>query len=222
MHKPNVRQNYVTTALSSSTSQATQLQTTTSSTSSVNPFPTYNCPSDAYFVAKDEYGRINLTSGAFTALNTDITRSGGSVSLNAMGYNPTDNYIYGVTSQNVSSKLVRISANSSSIVLESMNFTDTTASLVGGEVDQNGIFWVFKQSGSSVTVYQLDLAYNSPTYGTTLQVNVTNTGNFSVTDWTLIPTASGPYNNSLVSVQLRTLSCDSLLTFYSTRSARTK
>lgn len=100
--------------------------------------------------------------------------------VNAAGYNTLDNFFYGTTA---AGHLVKVGANGSLTDLGIPAGTTGTLSIVG-DFDDAGHYWV-TANGVNDTVYEIDLAPGSPTYGTVVNT-VTRTvplGVVSGADW---------------------------------------
>ena len=136
------------------------------------PLEPFNCDYNAYlFQANDVYA-IDLASGSSYLVKKDVTPG----SVNAVGYNPADGYIWG-----------SLSSPSKSIVKISKNFqTETfyipelpTANRYVGDVSSTGIYHL-KPGGS--TAYRVDLNPESDTYGQFLST-FTLSSNINIHDW---------------------------------------
>ncbi|KAF3769378.1 hypothetical protein M406DRAFT_75857 [Cryphonectria parasitica EP155] len=146
-----------------------------------SPFPTWSCDAYAYLVQSTTLLQVNLTTGSYNTVSTSL--GNGNDNLNAVSYNPTDNYIYGVTSNGSSSRFVRISALGTSVLSVPLNLTGT-ASLRGGDFDQYGVYWGFTQWNAVTTFYKIDLNPQSRTYLQTLNSSTaTVPGTWQLYDW---------------------------------------
>lgn len=132
----------------------------------------FNCDYNAYlFQANDVYA-IDLASGSSYLVKKDVTPG----SVNAVGYNPADGYIWG-----------SLSSPAKSIVKIGKNFqTETfyipelpTANRYVGDVSSTGIYHL-KPGGS--TAYRVDLNPDSDTYGQFLST-FTLSSNLNIHDW---------------------------------------
>lgn len=168
-----------------------------------SPFPKFNCDANAYLGAQSTFSQVNLTSGTSTLLNSNAT--GGNGGLNAMVYNPADNYIYAVTQSGATSRLVRISALGTSFLLNTVDLSAYGyASLTGAEIDPLGIYRGFSQSGTTAYIYELDLRPTSANFGSTLSITPTTVGPYNIYDLALVPDANGVrgvYNGKMVSAE---------------------
>ncbi|MBT2534412.1 DUF11 domain-containing protein [Arthrobacter sp. ISL-48] len=100
--------------------------------------------------------------------------------VNAAGYNTLDNFFYGTTA---TGHLVRVGANGSLTDLGIPAGTTGTLSLVG-DFDNAGHYWV-TANGVNNTVYEIDLAPGSATYGTVVNtvVRTVPAGVVASADW---------------------------------------
>ncbi|WP_344751679.1 beta strand repeat-containing protein [Gryllotalpicola koreensis] len=119
--------------------------------------------------------QVDLVSGASSQIGSTADN------VNAVGYNTTDNYIYGVdvTTQ----KLVQVASDGTLTTLP-----DPTGYIEGGynvgDFDSAGHYWV-THSGSSQRWYEIDYAAGSSTYGQIL-ASGTNTGATIGSDWVYV------------------------------------
>lgn len=132
----------------------------------------FNCDYNAYlFQANDVYA-LDLASGNSYLVKKDVTPG----SVNAVGYNPADGYIWG-----------SLSAPSKSIVKIGKNFETEifyipelpTANRYVGDVSATGVYHL-KPGGS--TAYRVDLNPESDTYGKFLST-FTLSSNLNIHDW---------------------------------------
>ncbi|KAI0002329.1 hypothetical protein F4779DRAFT_134189 [Xylariaceae sp. FL0662B] len=160
-----------TTILPSGTVQGTVIIQT--------PLPTLNCDPSGYLIQITSLYRVNITTGNATLVNGNV---GDGRSINAIGYNLGDNFIYGAIG-NYPSNLIRISASGDSNILGSLNLTSTTGNLNSGDVDENLQYW--GTAGGKFWL-QIDLKPGSATFGTTV-ANGTATFPNTVIDWAYVP-----------------------------------
>jgi uncharacterized repeat protein (TIGR01451 family) len=103
---------------------------------------------------------IDLVTGTPTQVGTDIAPP----NLNGVGYNPLDNYIYGV-SNTPGATLGHVYRVGSDFSVQDLG-VPTGLPAAGyniGEFDSNGHYWV-TTSADSTTVYEIDLKPSSSTY----------------------------------------------------------
>lgn len=132
-------------------------------------FQSPNYPAGPHLVQQ-----VDLVSGAYTTAFELPSH------VNAAGYNTLDNFFYGTTP---TGHLVKVGANGSLADLGIPAGTTGTLSIVG-DFDNAGHYWV-TQNGVDNTVYEIDLAPGSPTYGTVVNT-ITKTIPAGVTvspDW---------------------------------------
>lgn len=113
-------------------------------------FQSPNYPAGPHLVQQ-----VDLVSGAYSTAFELPSH------VNAAGYNTLDNFFYGTTAEG---HLVKVGANGSLTDLGIPAGTTGTLSIVG-DFDNAGHYWV-TQNGVNNTVYEIDLAPGSPTYGT--------------------------------------------------------
>lgn len=100
--------------------------------------------------------------------------------INAIGYNIADNYIYGALGTDASTNLIRISASGASVTFGSVGFT-----VSGGDVDENSQYWATDNGNKWI---QIDLKPGSTTYGQTISTGtVSKLPDYAVYDWAYIP-----------------------------------
>ena len=101
---------------------------------------------------------IDLVTGGSTQVGTDVSP----VNINAVGYNPLDNYIYGMDSAATGTGLIRVGSD---FTVQTLGFPTGLPTTVGfnlGEFDNNGHYWV--NSGATGNVYEVDMRPGSATY----------------------------------------------------------
>lgn len=132
-------------------------------------FQSPNYPAGPHLVQQ-----VDLVTGAY---NTEFELPS---HVNAAGYNTLDNYFYGTTQ---AGHLVRIGANGSLTDLGVPTGTTGTLSIVG-DFDNAGHYWV-TANGVDNSVYEIDLAPGSPTYGTVVNTAARTipSGVVSDADW---------------------------------------
>ncbi|CAJ2505006.1 Uu.00g124000.m01.CDS01 [Anthostomella pinea] len=126
------------------------------------PLATLNCDPSGYLIQSKSLYRVNITNE-----NTTLVKIGlgdGTRTINAMGYNIADNFLYAAigTAPTTNLNLIRISADGTSNILGSLNVTYAVNS---GDVDGNSQYWA--TAGGSQWL-QVDLMPGSSTYGMTL------------------------------------------------------
>ncbi|KAH8697304.1 hypothetical protein BGW36DRAFT_165246 [Talaromyces proteolyticus] len=168
----------VTTTLTESATPC-PATTTSTSTSTSTPTPTLSCDPYGYLVQYASLYRVDLSTGTTTEIASGL---GQNTSINAMGYNTLDNYLYAY--QSSTKTILRISADGTTVTV------DTDAPPAGsyvGDIDTNGHYWVGVGAASSWA--KIDLAPGSPTYGKTLAHGTATSPGYDVADWVYIPNA---------------------------------
>jgi hypothetical protein len=136
---------------------------------------TFGCGSAGYLIQGQTLIRVDIALGNYTTVKSTV----GNASINAMGYNVADNFLYAAMGSTPSS-LVRISSTGDSAVLGSLN---VTTALNTGDVDQNSQYWA---SASGNQWIQVDLKPGSATFGKTV-ASGTSTAPYNVIDWAYVP-----------------------------------
>lgn len=99
--------------------------------------------------------------------------------INGIGFNAADNYIYGAVGTGTSTNLIRISSSGSSVVFGSLSYT-----ISGGDVDENGYYWGTDNGNKWV---QIDLRLGSATYGQIVTSGtVTTAPEYPIYDWAYV------------------------------------
>ncbi|KYK58692.1 hypothetical protein DCS_05709 [Drechmeria coniospora] len=158
-----------------------------------SPLP---CSVNGYIIQNSTnfYG-INLTTSQFELINANvapgITDPG---TINTIGYNVLDNYIYGVirTNNDNTGLLIRIGAGGASVILQSVILNAANgfpaANTVRpnlGDVDPNGQYYGTTPAGGYWI--QVDLAPGSPTFGTIVDSGSGSLQPFNMSDWAYVP-----------------------------------
>jgi len=101
---------------------------------------------------------VDLVTGGSLQVGTDISP----VNINAVGYNPLDNYVYGMDSAASGTGLIRVGSDFS---VQTLGFPAGLPNSLGfniGEFDNNGHYWI--NQGATGNVYEVDLKPGSATY----------------------------------------------------------
>ena len=109
-----------------------------------------NAPTDVF--------AVDLVTGAAPQVANDIVPA----NINAVGYNPLDDYIYGVDSAIGGTGLIRVGSDFTVQTLGFPTGMPTTLGFNVGEFDNNGHYWV--NSGATGNVYEVDMRPGSATY----------------------------------------------------------
>jgi hypothetical protein len=142
----------------------------------VATIPSYNipfgCDSSAYLFQNNDIYALDLASGNSYEVATDITTG----SINAVGYNPADGYIWGSLSS-PEKTIVRIGKNfnTTRFYVNELPTSDRTI----GDISANGIYYL---KGEGATYYKIDLDPNSANY-TQHQSTGSLSLNISIDDW---------------------------------------
>lgn len=124
--------------------------------------PFNNCPADT-FLAKASLGDsahdiyiVNLFTGDETEVGSNITDASNTPYLiNGIGYNPTDDYIYGYDIGNQNGHVLRLDSNYQITDLGAITGLPTGAFNVG-DVNQNGDLYLYHQDRTSFYVVNVD------------------------------------------------------------------
>ena len=144
-----------------------------SSTSTEPPGPTFSCDAGGYLIQRTTLYRLDLATGENRIVNDKVGPGG---SINPLGYNVLDNFLYGFVSISGGQKqLIRIDAAGEGTVLD----LKVPGGLSVGDVDDNGQFWV---SAGGSRWQQVDLKPGSSTYATVVDEGTTSPG-AQVADW---------------------------------------
>jgi hypothetical protein len=176
------------TSTITSTATITKSPTTCVPTSTSTPTPTLSCDPYGYLIQYATLYRVDLTTGETTQVATGL---GANTSINSIGYNTLDNYIYGY--QSSTGTILQISADGTTVTIDADS--PPSGSNIG-DIDSNGHYWV----GTETSWAEIDLAPGSATYGQTLASGTTSgTLGYAVADWVYIPDA-GEYMYAIGSV----------------------
>ncbi|HEU4663685.1 MAG TPA: GEVED domain-containing protein, partial [Dokdonella sp.] len=127
---------------------------------------------------------IDLVTGAPSQVGTDIAAS----NLNGVGYNPLDNYVYGMwTTGAAIGHVIRVGSD---FAVQDMGLPTglPPASYNVGEFDNNGHYWV-TSSNPGGTVYDVDMRPGSATYFSVVgsRVRIDPAGYNPPLDWAFNP-----------------------------------
>ncbi|WP_020657220.1 DUF6923 family protein [Rudanella lutea] len=152
----------------------------------LTPQPQFVCGTDAYLFqnpANVSTGvvRVNLSSGVSSTAANSIAPAPDN-QLNALGYNTFDDYIWGYRVN--TSQVVRIGGDFSAQVMN-INGLPANGAFNVGDVNANGVLYLFSGNGTSTTIYRVDLNPNSSTY-LALLPNLTTTATL-MADWAFSP-----------------------------------
>ncbi|RYP40331.1 hypothetical protein DL767_001788 [Monosporascus sp. MG133] len=158
---------------------------TVTATPTCDPPPPLTCDEYGYLVQYNTLYRVDLQTGGYEEVATEVTDGS---SVNAIGYNPLDDYLYGIA--NPSRQLIRISSLGEATVISTFTEAQMGRWANVGDIDSEGYFW-FGANGR--TWHQVDLRTpGSATYGTIVANGSASALGLTVADWVHIPVA-GPY-----------------------------
>lgn len=127
----------------------------------------FACDGAVYFVESNsnKLSKLNFNWAGGQIFQTELSGFLGSQNVVALGYNPKDNFIYGVTLENDTYALIRIDNNGEAEFLTVLDIdTSEWGAYAGGEITKNGIFifLISKQSSPvpnipSTAIAKIDL-----------------------------------------------------------------
>ncbi|MFT4082531.1 MAG: hypothetical protein QM638_08095 [Nocardioides sp.] len=133
--------------------------------------------------------QVDLVSGASSQIGSTAD------DVNALGYNTTDNYMYGYDLS--TSEIVQVASDGTLTELAAPTGFDTTRGYNVGDFDNEGHYWITSSSTTSpATWYEIDYAAGSATYGNVL-ASGTLSPNITGSDWVYV-------DGALYSIQDRT------------------
>lgn len=139
---------------------------------------------------------IDLVTGVPTPVGTAIAAP----NLNGVGYNPLDNYIYGVSNTTGATlgRVYRVGSNFSVQDLGVPAGLPVGPVFNTGEFDANGHYWLTTNAATS-TAYEVDLKPGSPTYFSVVATRALGlAANFTgAADWTYSPVDGFLYRTPL-------------------------
>ncbi|MDX2776060.1 GEVED domain-containing protein [Streptomyces caniscabiei] len=159
--------------------------------------PFLECGINGYIFRDDPSGNTDVHAVDMVTGDDDFVAEVTNTQLNAMGYNPVDNDLYGWDLKG--GKLIKVDnilTNSSLVDLPiPASYTDTKTAVYSGDVDAEGKFWFFTQTGiSNNNWYVFDLTTATPTDLTPASHTFSPgpPGNFGA-DWAYIPGTDNLY-----------------------------
>lgn len=109
--------------------------------------------------------------------------------INAIGYNPKDNFIYGWDDQN--DTFVRVHGDHTTVdPLTISGYGGPTSGIIIGDVDDNGHYWFL--NAAETTWYQIDLTTPTPTFIDSASPGANPTGSAGA-DWAFVPGTDSLY-----------------------------
>ncbi len=152
--------------------------------------PPFNCADGGRYLFQDNPTvayQYNLATGTATAMNggNPLIPSGSNRQINATGYNPVDNYIWGAVVG--TSQIARIGSDWSVQTFNVTGLPDSPGMNVG-DVSEDGIYYV--RSGGENSFYQIDLNPGSANYLVAIEVTGSQGG---MADWAFSPVDDNLY-----------------------------
>lgn len=150
------------------------------------PPPAFNCADGKSYLFQDSptvAKEYNLATGTATPVNGGDPLIPGTVSrdINAIGYNPVDNYIWGY--RGGTNQIVRVGADWSVDYYHVLGLPDD-ASLNVGDVSKTGIYYAKSGAAGNAGHYKIDLNPGSPDYLTAVLIPVSYS---QMADWSISP-----------------------------------
>ncbi|KAG6360911.1 hypothetical protein INS49_011979 [Diaporthe citri] len=121
--------------------------------------------------------RVNITTGSYVTVKASM---GDGTSINAMGYNIGDNFLYAAATAKIPNSLLRISASGDVVNMGSLG---TSYVVNSGDVDEYSQYWA---SAGGKDWVQVDLKPSSSTYGKTVAKG-TAAPAYTIVDWAYVP-----------------------------------
>ncbi|KIE03276.1 proline rich protein 5MeD, partial [Metarhizium majus ARSEF 297] len=170
-----------TTTAAASTSSSSSSSSTTALLSPLSTLVPFNCSADAFFIQDRLLLSVNLQTGERKALSSRV--GGSSARVSAIGFNPLDNFIYGLQNKTV----VRVGHDGA---LQRVAEGDMAAN--AGDVDSNG--QLYYTAGGRAWA-RVDLKPGSARYGQVVARGTSDSsalpGNLAAGDWAFTPAAPG-------------------------------
>lgn len=165
---------------------------------SISNLPEFECVGTAYELAGTSLYDISLGRGLINLLKGLVNTLTGLAApqINAIGYHPVQNYIYGISYLVSPQAIVRIGAGGAFEFVQNavIPTTVTTQQLLIGDIDTNEQYWLGYASGAGYV--QVDMDVTSDNYTKVVDSGVTINGKYAVGDWAYIPA----YQNRLWSL----------------------
>ncbi|KAI1641206.1 hypothetical protein F4809DRAFT_587703 [Biscogniauxia mediterranea] len=179
---PSVSESSVT--VTKTTSVPTTVTTTITSTATASCQPSLTCDKYGYLIQDVTLFRVDLVTGRYTTVAKTV---GNGKSINGMGYNTLDNYLYALQG---ATQLIRISSDGKA---ENIAQFKSVSGANVGDIDTDGYYW-FGSGGK--TWFQADLNPQSPSYGTLVANGTMGALGLAIADWAYIP-VGGAYMYSV-------------------------
>lgn len=121
------------------------------------------CDSNMYMV-QDPQSKLYRIDTSTNPFNFVQIGTGATYPVNATGYNPTDNFIYGISGgANVAKSLIRIDANGTFYNLGVISGLDIAAGYTSGEMDELGNYYIKLAGQNNNKLYKVDVATRTAT-----------------------------------------------------------
>ncbi|KAK2796625.1 hypothetical protein FQN50_009501 [Emmonsiellopsis sp. PD_5] len=143
--------------------------------------PALQCDPYGYLIQRAVLYRVDLTTGDAEQVKAGL---GDGSAINAIGYNPLDNLLYG--HQSSTHSLIRIGGDGSSSTVQLSGEYGAPANSMIGDIDIRGHYWVGHRGKEWA---EIDLAPGSLTYGRTLRTGTADPLGIAIADWVYIPSA---------------------------------
>ncbi|KAK6542967.1 hypothetical protein TWF694_006900 [Orbilia ellipsospora] len=172
----------IVTVTATETQPVTDIVTVTASTSSCPAVasPTFACSEYGFIVDDLALYKIDLHTAEFILVTDDVD---GSNTINALGYNVIDNYLY--ANEVSTGTILRIAADGS---IERVVQIPAIQGAVIGDIDTNGKYiLMISKTGDQATWGEVDLNPTSPTYGQLTDTGTSTASGFSFVDWAFVP-----------------------------------
>lgn len=183
---------------SSSSSTSTTRSATSTISAAAAAGTTFACNATAYYIGSTDTGPVNLYNiDLSTGVAIILARSVGSgtyTAINAMGFNPLDNYLYAVAVVSTGNYAV-IRFTTTGSIKQILTFTGSVQP-TSGDVDTNGQYWFTSFSSGSTVWTQVDLAPGSATFGKIVSSGTSTLDGYSIYDWVYL-LGQGSYMYSL-------------------------
>ncbi|KAI5917455.1 hypothetical protein F4810DRAFT_716463 [Camillea tinctor] len=173
-----------TVTVTATTTIPTTITTTVSSIPTETSQPALTCDKYGYLIQNVTLYRVDLVTGSYTTVAKTV---GNGKSINGMGYNTLDNYLY---AQQGVTQLIRISSDGEAENIAQFN---SVSAVNVGDIDSDGNYW-FGSNGK--TWNQADLNPQSSTYGKLVASGTMDALGLSIADWSYIP-VGGAYMYSV-------------------------
>ena len=155
------------------------------------PPPTLDCDPYGYLIQNQTLFRVDISNGDTTPVKEKVGPVG---QINALGYNPVDNYLYAMARNGSGNVLLQIGADGSSKVIPSDVPDSYPEDYNNGAVTSDGHFWI---SSRGRMWRELDLSDpDSSNFGKSIDSgnsaqSLNATGSPATYDWVSLPTRPG-------------------------------